>query len=134
MGTKLQGKNAVVTGAGRGIGREIAIALAAEGAKVVVNGVTRTPEAGHELPPTEETVAAIKKAGGTAVANYDSVATMAGGQDIVKAATSNFGRIDILVNCAGNYVSMPALETTEEVWDLIIAVHLKGHFASCKAA
>ena len=68
MGKRLQGRNAVVTGGGRGIGREIALALAAEGAKVVVNGVTTKPEEGHQLPPAEETAADIKKAGGTAIA------------------------------------------------------------------
>ncbi len=133
MGERLRGKAAVVTGSGgkRGIGREVCLALAAEGAGVVVNDISRDPDGKRAA---DRVVAEIRKAGGRAVANYDTVATMAGGMNIIKTATTNFGSIDILVNCAGNYASMPVLETTEEVWDSIMAVHLKGHFACIKAA
>lgn len=133
MGERLKGKAAVVTGGGgkRGIGRGICLALADDGASVVVNDISCDPDGTRAA---DRVVEEIRKVGGQAVANYDSVATMAGGMNIVKTATSNFGKIDILVNCAGNYVSMPAMETTEEVWDSIMAVHLKGHFACTKAA
>ena len=131
MTQRLEGKAAAVTGGGRGIGRGVALALAGEGAKIVVNDIFRDPDG---TSAADKVVEKITKAEGSAVANYDSVATMAGGENIIKAATSNFGRVDILVNCAGNYMSMPALETTEEVWDSMMAVHLKGHFACSKAA
>lgn len=133
VGERLEGKTAVVTGSGgkRSIGRGICLALANEGANVVVNDISRDPDGTRAA---DRVVVEIKKAGGQAVANYDSVATMAGGANIVNTATSNFGGIDILVNCAGNYASMPVMETTEQVWDSIMAVHLKGHFACIKAA
>jgi len=133
MGEKLKGKVAVVTGGGgkRGVGRGICLALAGEGASVVVNDIFRDQNGSSAA---DRVVAEIRKAGGKAVASYDSVATMAGGRNIINGAVSSFGKIDILVNCAGNYVAMPALETTEEVWDSIMAVHLKGHFACTKAA
>jgi 3-oxoacyl-[acyl-carrier protein] reductase len=132
MGERLKGKVAVVTGGGgkRGIGRGICLAFAGEGASVVVNDFFRDKDGGSAADSGAE----IKKAGGKSVASYGQCGYHGGGQNIIKAATSNFGRIDILVNCAGNYVAMPALETTEEVWDSIIAVHLKGHFACTKAA
>ena len=131
MTDKLQGKSAVVTGGGRGIGRGIALALAREGAKVVVNDIFRDSDGASAA---DKVVEEITRAKGTAVANYDSVASMAGGENIIRTATHNFGGIDILVNVAGNYISMPALEMTEEAWDLTMAVHLKGHFACSKAA
>ena len=131
MTDKLQGKSAVVTGGGRGIGRGIALALASEGAKVVVNDIFRDTDGTNVA---DKVVEEITKAKGTAVANYDSVASMAGGENIIRTVTSNFGRIDILANVAGNYLSMPALEMTEEAWDSTMAVHLKGHFTCSKAA
>lgn len=126
----LEGKVAVVTGSGRGIGRGIAILMASEGAKVVVNDIAR--EGGKSF--ADAVVKEIKDAKGTAVSNYDSVATMAGGEGIIKAAISNFGRIDILVNNAGNFWGKPTLELKEDEWDSIINVHLKGHFSCTKAA
>jgi len=131
MTQKLKGKAAVVTGGGNGIGREVALALAAEGAKVVVNDIGREADG---KSAADNVVNEITKAKGTAVANYDSVATMAGGENIIKTATSNFGRIDILVNCAGNFRPAKTVELTEEVWDSILDVHLKGHFSCSKAA
>ncbi|MFH1647529.1 MAG: SDR family NAD(P)-dependent oxidoreductase [Chloroflexota bacterium] len=131
MAQRLKGKSAVVTGSGDGIGRGVALALAAEGAGVVINDIGR--DAGGKSA-ADKVVAEIKKAGGAAVANYDSVATMQGGENIVKTAVSNFGRIDILVNCAGNFKAVTTVEVTEDIWDSIIAVHLKGHFSCSKAA
>jgi NAD(P)-dependent dehydrogenase (short-subunit alcohol dehydrogenase family) len=132
MVQKLKGKSAVVTGAGSGgIGRGVALALAAEGAGVVVNDIGRDAD-GNNI--ADGVVKEIKEAGGRAVANYDSVATMAGGENIIKTATVSFGRVDILVNCAGNYKRTPALEMTEKEWDSIVSVHLKGHFACSMAA
>ncbi len=133
MTKKLEGKVAVVTGAGSvlGMGREIAKAMAGEGAKVVVNDIGRDKDGTYGA---DKVVEEIKKAKGVAVANYDSVATMKGGENIIKTAISNFGRIDILVNTAGNVFLAPFPEITGEQWDSIIDVHLKGHFSCSKAA
>ena len=132
MSTSLKGKSAVVTGSGSGgIGKAVAFLLAEEGAKVVVNDIGRDAD-GSSI--ADKTVREITDAGGTAVANYDSVATMEGGENIIKTATENFGRIDILVNCAANIARAPITETTEDIWDAIINVHLKGHYICAKAA
>ena len=135
MGDRLKGKVAVVTGAGRGIGRGEALALAAEGAKVVVNDLGGAADGtGADKSPADEVVAEIKKMGGEAVANYDSVVTMEGGEKIIKAAIDNFGRLDILVNNAGVLRDRMIFNMTEEEWDTVISVHLKGHFACAKPA
>jgi len=133
MAQKLKGKSAVVTGSGSpvGVGRAVALALAAEGARVVVNDIGRDRDGSSGA---DRVVTEIKKAGGTAVANYDSVTTMQGGANIIKTAVDSFGRIDILVNCAGNVRQETLLEVNEEQWDSVINVHLKGHFSCCKAA
>jgi NAD(P)-dependent dehydrogenase (short-subunit alcohol dehydrogenase family) len=133
MAGKLAGKVAVVTGAGSksGIGEEASLAMAAEGAKVVVNDIVKDPDGSWGA---DRVVKEIKSAGGTAVANYDSVASMAGGQKIIRTAISNFGRIDILVNSAGNFKMAPTVEFTEEDWDAILNVHLKGLFATTREA
>ena len=131
MAGKLTGKAAVVTGGGGGIGRGVCLALAAEGASVVVNDFGTAPDG---IKTADKVVNEIKKAKGSAVANYDSVATIASGEKIINAAVSNFGRVDILANCAGNFHPVPTVEMTQEVWDSIMAVHLGGHFSCTRAA
>ncbi|NQT48318.1 MAG: SDR family NAD(P)-dependent oxidoreductase [Chloroflexi bacterium] len=135
MSKKLEGKNAVVTGAGRGIGRAIALELAREGAKVMVCdlGGSRSGE-GADRTPAEETVEEIKKAGGTAIANTDSVADFAAAGGIIQSCVDNFGRIDILVNCAGIVRDRMVHRMSEEEWDPVIAVHLKGTFNTIRHA
>ncbi|HKB25738.1 MAG TPA: SDR family NAD(P)-dependent oxidoreductase [Methylomirabilota bacterium] len=131
----LKGKVAVVTGAARGIGREIAMLLARQGAQVVVNDYGGSEAGtGESRAPADEVVDEIKKAGGQAAANYDSVASMAGGQAIIKTALDAFGRIDIVVNNAGILRDRMIFNMTEEEWDGVINTHLKGAFAVTRAA
>ena len=131
----LKGKAAVVTGAARGIGREIAMLMASLGARVVVNDYGGSEMGGGEAAaPADEVVSEIKKAGGEAVASYDSVASMAGGQSIIKACVSAFGRVDIVVNNAGILRDRMIFNMSEEEWDAVINTHLKGTFAVTRAA
>ena len=131
----LDGKVAIVTGAGRGIGREEAIALAKEGAKVVVNDLgSEVDGSGKSTMIADQVVEEIKKLGGEAVPNYDSVATREGAQNIVKTALDNFGRVDILVNNAGILRDKTLLKMTDEMWDIVIEVHLKGTFLCTQEA
>jgi NAD(P)-dependent dehydrogenase (short-subunit alcohol dehydrogenase family) len=135
MGERLKGKVAVVTGAGRGIGRAEALALAAEGAKVVVNDLGGASDgSGASKTPAEEVVAEIKKMGGEAVPNYDSVATAEGGENIIKTAIDAFGKIDILVNNAGILRDRMLFNMTEEEWDIVMKVHLYGTFHCTRPA
>ena len=135
MGNRLKDKVAVVTGAGRGIGRAEALALAAEGAKLVVNDLgVATDGTGASQSPAEEVCQEIKKMGGEAVPNYDSVATAEGGENIIKTAVDKFGRIDILVNNAGILRDRMLFNMTEDEWDIIMKVHLYGTFHCTRPA
>jgi NAD(P)-dependent dehydrogenase (short-subunit alcohol dehydrogenase family) len=131
----LRDKVAVVTGAGRGIGREIAILMGRLGACVVVNdyGGSEVGQGTSQMP-ADEVVGEIKGSGGRAAANYDSVATMAGGQRIIQTALDAFGRVDIVVNNAGILRDRMIFNMTEEEWDAVINTHLKGSFAVTRAA
>jgi NAD(P)-dependent dehydrogenase (short-subunit alcohol dehydrogenase family) len=135
MGDLLKGKVAIVTGSGRGIGRAHALALAAEGARVVVNdvGVERDGSGGAQ-GPADEVVALIREQGGEAVASYDSVADFQAAGRIIQTAIDSFGRLDILVNNAGIFRDVLFHEMTEGDWDDIIGVHLKGTFNTCRHA
>ena len=125
----LKGKVAVVTGSGRGIGKGIALCLAREGARVVVNDVGCSLDGrGTEEDPAQQVVNEIKAAGGEAVANYDSVSDFAGAEKIVKSAVDGFGRIDILVNNAGIVRDRSIAKMSEEDFDAVLGVHLKGTF------
>ena len=131
----LEGRVAVVTGSGRGIGRGIATLFAREGARVVVNDPGGNVDGtGHDNGPADQVVAEIKGEGGTAVASYESVATVEGGEAIIKTAIDTFGRIDILVNNAGILRDRMIFNMSEQEWDDVIAVHLKGHYNCTKPA
>jgi NAD(P)-dependent dehydrogenase (short-subunit alcohol dehydrogenase family) len=124
-----------VTGAGGGIGRGEAIALASEGARVVVNDLGGAPDGtGASQSMADRVVDEIKAAGGEAVANYDTVATWEGGESIIRAALDAFGQLDILVNNAGILRDRMIFNTTEEEWDIVLKVHLYGHFYTTKHA
>lgn len=125
----LEGKVAVVTGSGRGVGRGIALTLAAEGAKLVINDVGCAVDGrGTDGDPATQVVNEIKAAGGQAVPNYDSVSSFSGAENIIKSALDAFGRIDILVNNAGIARDRSIAKMTEEDFDDVLAVHLKGTF------
>ena len=130
----LQGKVAIVTGAATGIGRAHALLFASEGAKVVVNDLGGSRDGtGENAAAAEDVVKEIVAAGGAAVANGDSVATLAGAQGIVQAALDAFGRVDVLVNNAGILRDKSFLKTDEPMWDAVIAVHLRGTFLVSQA-
>jgi NAD(P)-dependent dehydrogenase (short-subunit alcohol dehydrogenase family) len=127
----LDGKIAIVTGAGRGIGRGEALLLAAEGAKVIVNdvGAAVTGEGG-DRSPAQQTVDDIVAAGGEAAINADDVSSWAGAEQLVNQAVETWGQLDILVNNAGILRDKMSFNMEESDWDDVIRVHLKGHFAT----
>jgi NAD(P)-dependent dehydrogenase (short-subunit alcohol dehydrogenase family) len=131
----LDGRVVIITGAGRGIGREHALLLAAEGAKVVVNDLGgRVDGSGDDRSPAEQVVAEITEAGGEAIANADDVADWDGGKRLVDAAVDAFGDLHVLVNNAGILRDRVLVNMTEEDWDSVIHVHLKGHFVPTRHA
>ncbi len=135
MGDRLKDRVAIVTGAGGGIGKGEALALASEGAKIVVNDLGGASDGtGASKRPADEVVAEIKKMGGEAVTNYDSVATFQGGENIVKTAIDAFGKLDILVNNAGILRDRMVFNMSEDDWDIVLKVHLYGHFNTIKPA
>jgi NAD(P)-dependent dehydrogenase (short-subunit alcohol dehydrogenase family) len=129
------GRVVIVTGAGRGIGREHALAFAREGARIVVNdlGVARDGR-GASNGPAQEVVDEISALGGEAVANTDDIADWEGSQRLVQTALETFGNLDVLVNNAGFVRDRMLFTTSEEEWDAVIRVHLKGHFAVTRHA
>ena len=135
MANLLQDKVAIVTGAGRGVGKGVAHQLAEEGAKVVVVdlGVNVDGTGAHQSV-AEQVANEIKEAGGTAVACAESVATMAGGENIIQTAIDSFEKLDIVVTCAGILRDRMVFNMSEEEWDDVIAVHLKGTFTIVKNA
>ncbi len=133
--TSLDGRVAIITGAGRGIGREHALLFASEGAKVVVNDLGGANDGeGSDQTPAEEVAAEIRAQGGEAIANADNVADWEGAQHLVNAAIEAFGDLHVLVNNAGILRDRVIVNMTEAEWDSVIAVHLKGHFAPTRWA
>jgi NAD(P)-dependent dehydrogenase (short-subunit alcohol dehydrogenase family) len=131
----LAGRVVIITGAGRGLGREHALFMASEGARVVVNdrGVAMDGQ-GQDRTPAEEVVAEIEAHGGEAVANSDDVADWDGGRRLLETALERFGELHALVNNAGILRDRALVNMTEEEWDDVIAVHLKGHFVVTRHA
>ena len=135
MGDRLKGRVAIVTGAGRGIGRGEALAMASEGAFVIINDMGAAVDgSGSEATPAEEVVQEIKKMGSQAVANYDNVVETETGEKLVKLALDTWGRLDIIVNNAGILRDRMLFNMSTEEWDAVIAVHLRGHYNITKPA
>jgi NAD(P)-dependent dehydrogenase (short-subunit alcohol dehydrogenase family) len=131
----LDGRIAIITGAGRGIGREHALLFAAEGAKVVVNDLGGGLDGSSEAAsPAEEVVAEIRAMGGEAVANHDNVADWDGGARLIQCALETFGDLHVLVNNAGILRDRVLVNLSEQDWDSVINVHLKGHFVPTRHA
>lgn len=131
----LDGRVAIVTGAGRGIGREHALLFAAEGAKVVVNDLGAAIDGtGDDRSPAQQVVDEIRSMGGEALANAEDVSDWEGGQRLVNSAVEAFGGLHILVNNAGILRDRAIVNMTEEEWDAVIRVHLKGHFVPTRWA
>jgi NAD(P)-dependent dehydrogenase (short-subunit alcohol dehydrogenase family) len=132
---RLDGRVAIVTGAGRGIGRSVARLLASEGASVVVNDLGSAVDgSGHDSGPAHDVVAEIAEAGGKAVANGADISVFAAAENLVQTAIEEFGRLDILVNVAGILRDRMVFNMTEQEWDDVIRVHLKGTFNTIRFA
>lgn len=126
----LDGRVAIITGAGRGLGREHALLFAAEGAKVVVNDLGGANDgSGSDMTPAQQTVADIKAMGAEAIVNTDNVADWDGSKRMIDSAIEAFGDLDILINNAGILRDRVVVNMNEAEWDSVIQVHLKGHFA-----
>lgn len=135
MGDRLKGRNALVTGGGGGIGREIALALAAEGANVVINDYgVKVDGTSPTAMPAEKVAEEIRKMGGRAATNFGNVASFKDAEKMVKEVVDNFGRIDILCNIAGILRDRMVFNMSEEEWDGVINVHLKGSFNTIRHA
>src|SRR3954449_10202269 len=131
----LEGRVAIITGAGRGIGREHALLFAQEGAKVVVNDLGGAMDGtGDDRTPAEQVVDEIKAMGGEAIPNADNVADWEAGQRLINSAVEAFGDLHVLVNNAGILRDRVLVNMTEEEWDDVVAVHLKGHFVPTRWA
>ena len=132
---RLDGRVAIVTGAGRGIGRSVAMLLASEGASVVVNDLGAAVDgSGTDSGPAHDVVAEIAEAGGKAVANGADISVFAAAENLVQTAIGEFGRLDILVNVAGILRDRMVFNMTEQEWDDVIRVHLKGTFNTTRFA
>ena len=135
MANLLDGKVIAMTGAGRGIGRECALLAASEGARIVVNDPGVNPDgSGTDAGPAQQVVEEIKKMGGEAVANLADVSTMDGGESVIKSALDTYGKLDGLINLAAILRDRMVFNLTEEEWDDVIRVDLKGHFTTIKPA
>src|SRR5580704_13573397 len=131
----LDDRVAVITGAGRGLGREHALLFAAEGAKVVVNDLGGGPDgSGADAGPAEQVAAEIRSAGGEAIANGDDITSAEGAQHLVEQAIGEFGALHVLVNNAGILRDRTIVNMTDGEWDDVIKVHLRGHFMPLRAA
>jgi len=135
MPGKLEGKTAIITGAGRGIGREVAMRFASEGARVIVNdlGVSVDGE-GKDDTPAQQVVNEIKAKGGIALANYSDVSDMDQAEDLVRQALNEWGQLDVLVNVAGILRDRMIFNMTGEEWDAVVRVHMRGTFATTRFA
>lgn len=131
----LDGRIAVITGAGRGIGREHALLFAAEGAKVVVNDLGGAPDGtGEDASAAQAVVEKITSAGGEGAANHDDVSSWDGAANLIQQAVDTYGQLDVLVNNAGILRDAFIASMTEEQWDAVVKVHLKGHFCALRHA